>query len=390
MRQLESILVDNFLLKLRPDLSRSLDQRIKAHKKQSNADLSFPVLTYRQAMQQFGTDKPDLRLKVPIKCVTTLVPPQLKQMLSSLDDPEIEIARIPTRTKSVDESSKLLNKFMNSAAAQPFLDNPHGVPGATVYDPAKPLNGLASFGHECAAELEKFIPFKIGDLVITQARPKEVFRGASSTPLGNLRRELYNHVLSAGLLEKKKGLHPVWINDFPLFTRQQNPDGTVSLVSTHHPFTAPQRHSVATLRKLKSDPSADAIYSTSFDLVINGVEVGGGSQRIHYAPMQEFIFREVLKLSEEQIEGFRHLLDALKMGCPPHTGFAFGFDRLLAVILGRDSVRDVIAFPKYGGGEDPMFKAPFKMSKEQLSTYHLAVKEGKGEQAEEKTISMKA
>jgi aspartyl-tRNA synthetase len=186
-------------------------------------------------------------------------------------------------------------------------------------------------------------------------------------------------------------LHPVWIHDFPLFTRQTNPDGTESLVSTHHPFTAPQRHSLATLRKLRSESNADAVYGTSFDLVINGVEVGGGSQRIHYAPMQEFIFRDVLKLSEEQIEGFRHLLDALKSGCPPHTGFAFGFDRLLAVLLGKESVRDVIAFPKYGGGEDPMFKAPFEITEEQLSTYNLEVKEKKGETlAEEKTISKKA
>jgi aspartyl-tRNA synthetase len=110
-----------------------------------------------------------------------------------------------------------------------------------------------------------------------------------------------------------------------------------------------------------------------YDLVINGVEVGGGSRRIHIAEMQELILQGVLKLAPERLEDFRHLLNALKCGCPPHAGFALGFDRLMAMLTDRASVRDVIAFPKYADGEDKFVKSPSLMTADQLATYHLAI-----------------
>jgi aspartyl-tRNA synthetase len=123
---------------------------------------------------------------------------------------------------------------------------------------------------------------------------------------------------------------------------------------------------------LLTSPS-DAI-AAHYDIVVNGVELGGGSRRIHSAAMQEFIFSDILKMKPERIEDFRHLLDVLRSGCPPHAGIALGWDRLMAVMCGRDSVRDVIAFPKSGRGEDSLVKSPNRMTEEQLSTYHLMLR----------------
>jgi aspartyl-tRNA synthetase len=108
-----------------------------------------------------------------------------------------------------------------------------------------------------------------------------------------------------------------------------------------------------------------------YDLVCNGVELGGGSRRIHVAEIQEFVFRDILQMTEDKIAQFAHLLEALRTGCPPHAGFAFGFDRFVAVLTGTPSVRDVIPFPKSMKGEDLFAKSPGKLTDEQLAVYHL-------------------
>jgi len=105
------------------------------------------------------------------------------------------------------------------------------------------------------------------------------------------------------------------------------------------------------------------------------VEVGGGSRRIHDSKLQEMILRDVLEMKPERVEDFRHLLNALDAGCPPHAGFALGFDRLMAILARQSSIRDVIAFPKWAEGEDKMVGAPSPMTEEQLKTYHLGVQE---------------
>lgn len=110
--------------------------------------------------------------------------------------------------------------------------------------------------------------------------------------------------------------------------------------------------------------------------MVNGVELGGGSRRIHNAEMQRFVLRDILKISEERLGDFEHLLNALSAGCPPHAGIALGFDRLMAVMMGKSSIRDVIAFPKNQWGEDVMAKSPARMTEKALDTYHLRLKDG--------------
>jgi len=193
--------------------------------------------------------------------------------------------------------------------------------------------------------------------------------------LGNLRLALHKAAVAQGLIAKPEGFRFVWIVDFPLFTPSNDTDpgqgGMAGFSSTHHPFTAPKTAQDVDLLLTAPEKAVAAHY----DIVVNGVELGGGSRRIHNADVQEFIFKDVLKMRPERIEDFRHLLGVLRSGCPPHAGIALGWDRLIAVMRGKESVRDVIAFPKSGRGEDMLVKSPNRVTAEQLDMYHLRLKE---------------
>lgn len=256
------------------------------------------------------------------------------------------------------------------------MENTDGGPGIFICDPHRPMSGLDALGIDAIEKLPDALQPEAGDLLILQARKNEPFSGGS-TPLGNLRLALRKAAAAAELTDE---LNPfdfkmVWITDFPLFSPSNDTDpgqgGSAGLSSTHHPFTAPKTAEDVDL--LMEAP--EKVIAAHYDLVCNGVELGGGSRRIHNAEVQEFVFRDVLKMSSERIEDFRHLLDVLKSGCPPHAGIALGLDRLVAVMLGYDSVRRVIAFPKNGKGEDALVKSPNALTKEQLKTYHLQLKD---------------
>lgn len=272
------------------------------------------------------------------------------------------------------ETRKFITDFMDSSDAAPFLNNPDGEPGIFVYDPRKPLSGLQPFGFEGAEQAEELLDLEAGDLVILQARNDVPFTGGS-TPLGNLRLALHKAAVTQSYIAPASGFEFVWIKDFPMFSPSNDTDpgqgGAAGLSATHHPFTAPS--TAEDVELLLTDPTAAK--AAHYDIVVNGVELGGGSRRIHNAEVQEFVLREVLKMSEERLQDFSHLIEVLRSGCPPHAGIALGFDRLIAVMMGKESVRDVIAFPKSGKGEDLLVKSPNAPTEEQWGTYHLQVKE---------------
>lgn len=165
----------------------------------------------------------------------------------------------------------------------------------------------------------------------------------------------------------------VWVTEFPMFKPVEEGEpgqGTAGISASHHPFTAPL--SAADLELLFTDPLQAK--SAAYDLVLNGVEVGGGSERNHIAEVQEFIMRDVLRMTDERVADFRHLFEALRSGCPPHAGFALGFDRLVALMTDTPTVRDVMAFPKTMKGEDPFVRSPSKLRDEQLAPYGLCLK----------------
>lgn len=302
-----------------------------------------------------------------------LLPVDLISKIGPLTDPIVDVLKLPISEQPA-ETRKFVSQFMDSPEALPFINNPEGQPGIFIVDSRKPLQGLQPFGFEAAEQLEELLELEDGDLVVLQARNNAPFSGGS-TPLGNLRLTLHRAAVAGGYIPAPKGFEFLWITDFPLFSPSNNTDpgqgGAAGLSSTHHPFTAPR--SAEDVDLLVNNPAS--VRAEHYDIVVNGVELGGGSRRIHDVRVQEYILRDVLKMSDERLEDFRHLLDVLRAGCPPHAGIALGFDRLIAVMLGTDSVRDVIAFPKSGKGEDLLVKSPTALTEKQLETYHLRLRD---------------
>ena len=338
-------------------------------------------MTYLEAMSLYGSDKPDLRLPIPpFKRVGHVIPVDLVRMMTSLNDPVVEAMVIPVRCSAAD-SRLLIRDFLDSPEGQTFGENPDGGPGTFVYDSSKPLQGLAAFGFEAVETLERDFELEDGFIIILQARRKAP-HSDGSTFLGDLRNGLWREAVRKGYFDAPPWQHfePVWITDFPLFspTNASEPGqgGRAGFASTHHPFTSPKTPQDVDL--LRSNPT-EAV-GEHYDLVINGEEIGGGSQRIHQAAMQEFVFRKILKMDNARVQEFAHLLEALRAGCPPHAGIALGMDRLVAMMASskferKMTMRDVIAFPKSGKGEDLLVKSPSLITQEALDTYHLRLHE---------------
>jgi aspartyl-tRNA synthetase len=158
---------------------------------------------------------------------------------------------------------------------------------------------------------------------------------------------------------------PLWVVDFPMFEWDEE---TARYYAMHHPFTSPKPEDVPLLEK---DPSQ--VRANAYDMVINGVELGGGSIRIHDSRLQADVFKILGFTEEEATQRFGFLMDAFKFGAPPHGGIAFGFDRCVSMFAGLDSIRDCIAFPKNNSGRDVMIDAPSNIDQEQLDELHLKI-----------------
>nr|POF15463.1 aspartate--trna ligase, mitochondrial [Quercus suber] len=357
----------------------SLVQKLWRHMgpEHSHVSLPFPRMAYDVAMAKYGSDKPDVRLGCEIRRVEWLLPVDLISKIGPLHNPIVEVMNLPlSKLDDPNMSRKFINDFMASTAAETFISNPDGQPGLFIFDTRKPLQGLQVLGFEAAEQIEEILGLADGDVVVLQARRNSPFSGGSTT-LGNLRLALHKAAVEQELLSVPQGFEFLWITDFPLFSpssekaSEPGQGGTTGISSTHHPFTAPK--TTADVDLLLTDPLA--VKADHYDLVVNGVELGGGSRRIHVAEMQELVMRNVLGMNDERMKDFDHLLEVLRAGCPPHAGIALGFDRLVAMMLGKESVRDVIAFPKSGKGEDLLVKSPTKMVQSQLNTYHLNLRE---------------
>jgi aspartyl-tRNA synthetase len=236
-------------------------------------------------------------------------------------------------------------------------------------------NNIASWLEKCSlskrssdiataqSSLNNELEIEQGDLVYIHKRSKYLYGG--NTPLGKVRLQMSKLLQETSLLHIDPTDYKfLWVESFPLFTPDEA--GLRTWQATHHPFTAPFPEDLALL---ESDPSK--VRGQHYDLVLNGMEIGGGSIRIHYPEMQRFIFDKVLELQPHEYQRFDHLLEALAGGCPPHGGIALGFDRLMSIICGTPSIRDVIAFPKAGGGKDLVVNSPSEITTAQLAEYGL-------------------
>lgn len=344
---------------------------------------SFTNIKFADSIAAYGTDKPDLRIPNRIHALRDLDTFQsFVGMITHLSNPRIEAFTFQLHDCSPDEARKFVFNFMESLPPA-FAENPDGKPQALVYDSSKPRCGFSSLGFEYETVLEQVSEGKElqdGDIVVFQAREEPTGQYCSgSTKIGEIRNLLWAALVEAGYMSKPKlgepgSLQFAWVTEFPMFkpTEEGEPGqgGAAGFAAAHHPFTAPL--SEADLEQLFIDPLGAK--SAAYDLVLNGVEIGGGSERIHIADVQDFIMRDILKMTDARIKDFSHLFEVLRSGCPPHAGFALGFDRMVALMTDTSTVREVMAFPKTMKGEDPFVKSPSKITNEQLAPYGLQLR----------------
>jgi aspartyl-tRNA synthetase len=331
-------------------------------KTEMDVDLGdFPRMSYSEAMARFGSDKPDLRIPLELVDIQDLMASvDFKVFSGPANDPNgrVAVLKVPggatISRKEIDDYTKFVGQY-----------GAKGLAWVKVNALAEGLDGLQS-------PILKFMPDDVVMSLISRVDAKDgdiLFFGADSArivsdALGALRVKL-GHDLK--LLTHEWA--PLWIVDFPMF--EDAGDGQVTAL--HHPFTAPTVDPAS----LKANP-LNAL-SRAYDMVLNGTELGGGSIRIHDQAMQQAVF-EVLNIAEEeQKEKFGFLLDALRYGAPPHGGLAFGLDRLVMLMLGATSIRDVIAFPKTQSATCLLTDAPGVVSSDQLKEVGVRIRQDKTE-----------
>ncbi|BEH14396.1 aspartate--tRNA ligase [Marinobacter shengliensis] len=346
-----SFIDEETLMKLNEDMIRALFKDVL------DVELpEFPRMPYSEAMQRYGSDKPDLRIPLELQDVNDLVEGvDFKVFAGPAKDPKGSVAalRVPKGGALTRKQIDDYTKFVGIYGAK-------GLAYIKVNELAKGVEGLQSpiikfLGDDVAMAIMERVAAEDGDIVFFGADKTTVVNEA----LGALRIKV-GHDLDMLTCEWA----PMWVVDFPMF--EELPDG--SLTAIHHPFTAPS----CSPDELAADP-ANAL-SRAYDMVLNGTELGGGSIRIHDGKMQETVFR-ILGIEEEEARAkFGFLLDALKFGCPPHGGLAFGLDRLVMLMTGSSSIRDVIAFPKTQSATCLMTQAPGAVDEKQLKELHIRLR----------------
>ncbi|MFU2090006.1 aspartate--tRNA ligase [Avibacterium avium] len=325
----------------------------------------FPMMTWAEAMQRFGSDKPDLRNPLEMVDVADLVKDvDFKVFSGPANDPNgrVTVIRVPNGASITRKQIDEYTQFVGIYGAK-------GLAWLKVNELEKGLEGVQSpiakfLSEDVLNALLNHVQAQNGDILFFGADKWNVATDA----MGALRLKL-GRDLGLTRLEEWK---PLWVVDFPMFER----DEEGNLAAMHHPFTSPKDFSPA---QLEQDPTAAV--ANAYDMVINGYEVGGGSVRIFDPVMQQTVFR-ILGINEaEQQEKFGFLLDALKFGTPPHAGLAFGLDRLVMLLTGTDNIRDVIAFPKTTAAACLMTEAPSYANPQALAELGVAVvaKENKTE-----------
>ena len=319
----------------------------------------FPRMTYEEAMLRYGSDKPDLRIPlelVDLKDVMSTV--EFKVFSGPATDPKGRVAAL-----RVPNGGALSRKEIDKYTEFVGIYGAKGLAYIKINEIAKGREGLQS-------PILKFLPDEVVTAILERTMAEDgdlIFFGADKATvvneaLGALRCKLGE---DRGLISDE--WQPMWVVDFPMFEEDAANKRWTAL---HHPFTAPNTNDIA---ELEANPGTTL--SRAYDMVLNGTELGGGSVRIHDSGLQAAVFKLLGISDEEAQDKFGFLLDALKFGCPPHAGIAFGLDRLIMLMTGADSIRDVMAFPKTQSASCPLTQAPSPVSANQLRDLHIKLRQ---------------
>ena len=331
------------------------EMMVKLMKEVKGIDIQapFPHLTYEQAMNRFGSDKPDNRFGMELQDITDIFTNSSFKVFQNVIESKGSIKAIVVPDFAQGLSRKKQDAYTNYAKK-------NGAKGLVILKAdEKDLTGSARkfLSDEEVQNLFERLELKANDAVfiVSDTWLK------TCTALGALR----NQIGSQLGLKKKNEFSFLWVIDFPMFEWSEEEQ---RYQACHHPFTQPKAEDIPLL-----DTDLSKVKANAYDIILNGYELGGGSLRIHDNQLQKKIF-EILGLSDEEIRNkFGFFIDAFQYGTPPHGGLAFGLDRIAMILSESDSIRDVIAFPKNASASDPMSKAPSNVDPKQLEELHIEI-----------------
>ncbi|WP_201588200.1 aspartate--tRNA ligase [Psychrobacter jeotgali] len=323
----------------------------------------FPRMTYSDAMRDYASDKPDLRIPLKLVDVADLMQSvDFKVFAGPANDPKGRVAalRIPNGAslsrKQIDEYTKFVGIYGARGLAYIKVNDASNINNGVDKESGLQSPIIKNMTDEVLVSLIERTGAGDGDIVFFGADKASVVNDA----MGALRQKI-----GLDLDMQTCEWAPLWVTDFPMF--EETDDG--KWTSMHHPFTKPK----GSVEELKNSP--ETALSIAYDMVLNGTEIGGGSLRINTLEMQQAVFEALGIDAQEAEEKFSFLLDALKFGAPPHGGLAFGLDRLIMLMVGASSIRDVIAFPKTKTAEDPLTQAPAPVDSKQLRDLGIRLRE---------------
>ncbi|EJF41763.1 aspartate--tRNA ligase [Clostridium sp. MSTE9] len=326
------------------------------YKRLQNIDIPTPFrrITWHEAMERFGSDKPDLRFGLELVNLSDALKDTEFRVFAGALSAGGSVRGINLKSKADELSRKEIDKLTETLKAY----GAQGLAWTRLTSNGESSSYEKFLSEQEAAAVRTALGAETGDVLLLVASPKNSVVFAS---LGALRCELAKRF---GLIDDSKPCL-LWVTDFPLFEYDEEENRYVAM---HHPFTAPREED---LDKLTSDPGS--VCAKAYDMVLNGNEIGGGSIRINTPEVQRQMFQALGFTPEQAQQRFGFLIDAFRYGAPPHGGMAFGLDRLVMLMLGCDSIRDVIAFPKVANSSELMSSAPDVVDPKQLAELGLSI-----------------